>query len=214
MMTTRTTIGALLGFTFATGLVDAASLLGPGRVFTANMTGNLVFLGFAAAGSGETSISMGLIALTAFLVGAVAGGWFALGSRVGRGLGVELVALGGAVAIAALLPRNAGAVLLTVGLLAVAMGMRNALIRSLAVPDLTTTVLTLTLTALAADSSLAGGANPRWIRRVSAVASLVAGAVLGAWAMRFGLPVVLAAAFACELASGVLLVRSRSEPAE
>jgi uncharacterized membrane protein YoaK (UPF0700 family) len=204
----------LLGFTFATGLVDAASLLGPGRVFTANMTGNLVFLGFAAAGSGETSISMGLIALTAFLVGAVAGGWFALGSRVGRGLGVELVALGGAVAIAALLPRNAGAVLLTVGLLAVAMGMRNALIRSLAVPDLTTTVLTLTLTALAADSSLAGGANPRWIRRVSAVASLVAGAVLGAWAMRFGLPVVLAAAFACELASGVLLVRSRSEPAE
>jgi hypothetical protein len=40
---------------------------------------------------------------------------------------------------------------------AVAMGLRNAVVRKLAVPDLTTTVLTLTITGLAADSALAGG---------------------------------------------------------
>src|SRR2546430_7387323 len=43
---------ALLVLTFTTGLVDAVSYLGLGRVFTANMTGNIVFLGFGIAGSG------------------------------------------------------------------------------------------------------------------------------------------------------------------
>jgi len=38
--------------TFTTGLVDAVSYLGIGHVFTANMTGNIVFLGFGIAGSG------------------------------------------------------------------------------------------------------------------------------------------------------------------
>jgi hypothetical protein len=38
------------------------------------------------------------------------------------------------------------------------MGLRNAIVRKPAVPDMTTTVLTLTITSLAADSSLAGGA--------------------------------------------------------
>jgi uncharacterized membrane protein YoaK (UPF0700 family) len=41
-----------LGITAVTGLVDAVSFLSLGRVFTANMTGNVVFsatLGLAAA---------------------------------------------------------------------------------------------------------------------------------------------------------------------
>jgi hypothetical protein len=45
----------------------------------------------------------------------------------------------------------------TIAFRAIAMGMRNAAVRKLAVPDLTTTVLTLTITGLAADSSLARG---------------------------------------------------------
>ena len=49
---------------------------------------------------------------------------------------------------------------------AVAMGLRNATVRRLAVPDLTTTVLTLTLTGLAADSFFAGSNNPRSLRRI------------------------------------------------
>ena len=43
---------ALLVLTFTTGLVDAVSYLALGRVFTANMTGNVVLLGFGIAGSG------------------------------------------------------------------------------------------------------------------------------------------------------------------
>lgn len=52
------------------------------------------------------------------------------------------------------------------------MGFRNATIRQLKVPDLTTTVLTLTITGIAANSSLAGGANPNWARRIGSVAAI------------------------------------------
>jgi uncharacterized membrane protein YoaK (UPF0700 family) len=62
---------------------------------------------------------------------------------------------------------------------ALAMGIRNATVRKLAVQDLTTTVLTLTITGPAADSSLAGGGNPRWQRRIGAAGSMFVGAALG-----------------------------------
>jgi uncharacterized membrane protein YoaK (UPF0700 family) len=42
---------ALSLLTLVTGLVDAACYLGLGRVFTANMTGNVVLLAFGAAGA-------------------------------------------------------------------------------------------------------------------------------------------------------------------
>src|SRR6266480_2334799 len=64
-------------------------------------------------------------------------------------------------------------------LAAVAMGIRNAAVRKLGVPDLTTTVLTLTITGLAADSSLAHGSNPRWQRRLASVLAMFAGATMG-----------------------------------
>lgn len=60
------------------------------------------------------------------------------------------------------------------------MGLRNATVRRLAVPDLTTTVLTLTLTGIAADSALAGGRNPRLGRRLAAVLSIFVGSAIGA----------------------------------
>ena len=56
------------------------------------------------------------------------------------------------------------------------MGLRNYIVRRLAIPDLTTTVLTLTIAGLAADSSLAGGDNPRWQRRGVAILAILAGA--------------------------------------
>src|SRR5437762_11397437 len=64
----------LLLLTVVTGLVDAASYLKLGHVFVANMTGNVVFLGFAVAGAQGLSIPASLAALAAFLVGGVAGG--------------------------------------------------------------------------------------------------------------------------------------------
>jgi uncharacterized membrane protein YoaK (UPF0700 family) len=64
--------------------------------------------------------------------------------------------------------------------LAVAMGIQNATARKLAVPDLTTTVLTLTITGIAADSAIVGGQGSSTGRRVTSVASMLAGALVGA----------------------------------
>jgi uncharacterized membrane protein YoaK (UPF0700 family) len=67
-----------------------------------------------------------------------------------------------------------------IALTGVAMGYRNATIRQLKVADLTTTVLTLTLTGLSADSTAAGGGNTNWPRRVAAVIAIFGGAAIGA----------------------------------
>jgi len=62
----------LLVLTVVTGLVDATSYLKLGHVFVANMTGNVVFLGFGIAGAGGISVWASLTALGSFLVGGVA----------------------------------------------------------------------------------------------------------------------------------------------
>ena len=64
----------LLLLTIVTGLVDAASILALGRVFVANMTGNVVFVGFALAGAPGFSLAGSIFALIGFLVGALGGG--------------------------------------------------------------------------------------------------------------------------------------------
>src|SRR5260370_9672120 len=69
---------ALMVLTVVTGLVDAISFLGLGRIFTANMTGNVVFLAFAVAGAPGLSISRSLTSLIAFLFGALLGGLLAM----------------------------------------------------------------------------------------------------------------------------------------
>src|SRR5271169_1878855 len=72
--TEKTVPFALLGMTVVTGLVDAVSFLSLGRVFTANMTGNIVFLGFATARVHGVSVARSLTALVSFLIGAILGG--------------------------------------------------------------------------------------------------------------------------------------------
>src|SRR5947208_15230456 len=67
-------IATLFGLTFVTGLIDALSFLGLGHVFTANMTGNVVFVGFALGGAADLSILRSLAALGAFASGSVVGG--------------------------------------------------------------------------------------------------------------------------------------------
>src|SRR5437660_9585736 len=77
---------------------------------------------------------------------------------------------------------------------AVAMGLRNAFVRKLAIPDLTTTVLTLTITGLAADSRLAGGAGSRSGRRLLSILTMCGGALTGAVLLRrFGISITLIA---------------------
>jgi len=187
----------LLVLTFVTGIVDAVSVLGLGRVFTANMTGNVVFLGFAAAGVSEFSIARSLTALAAFLAGAVLGG--RLGSRMAepgrlRWLRTAAACEAALLVVAGLasIGFNLASAPLTlhlhalIVLTAVAMGLRNATVRRLAVPDLTTTVLTLTLTGIAAESSLARGKNPRFRYRAASVVFMFSGAVVGALLLRLG----------------------------
>jgi uncharacterized membrane protein YoaK (UPF0700 family) len=179
----------LAALTLATGLVDAVSYLGLGHVFVANMTGNIVFMGFALAGAKGFSLVASLVALAAFLLGAGIGGrmgaawahrprrwWLAAATGAQAALAVTV-----AVATAAGALGDGGNVRFAViALLAVGTGLQNATIRRLAIPDVTTTVLTQTLTGLAADSTPAGGSNPRAYRRLMAVAAMLAGAVAGA----------------------------------
>src|SRR3984957_9256669 len=71
-------VGTLAALTVVSGFVDAVSFLGLGHVFTANMTGNVLLIGFAVAGAPGFSMAASLCALGAFLAGAVAGGRLAL----------------------------------------------------------------------------------------------------------------------------------------
>ena len=213
---------ALLVLTLTTGLVDAVSYLGLGRVFTANMTGNVVLLGFGIAGSGGLPVVAPIVSLAAFLVGAGAGGVLAkrMGERhpqhVARALGFEVVLIGAAAIVAAAVDVRPGAFSgdVVIALLALAMGVRNATVRVIGVPDLTTTVLTMTLTGLAADSTLAGGSGKGSARRTAAVLAMLAGAVAGALLLKTSIVLPLAAAAGLALATWVLYVPAarRAQP--
>lgn len=177
----------LTSMTAVSGLVDAVSYLGLGHVFTANMTGNVVVLGFAAAGASGFSVAACLTSLGAFVVGAAcAGRAQALLPSRRRLLITALVTEGTLTATAAVVGFTAATFstgwprFTVIALLAFGMGVRNATIRRLAVPDMTTTVLTMTLTGLAADIGLTGAANPLLPRRASAVLAMLLGALAGA----------------------------------
>jgi uncharacterized membrane protein YoaK (UPF0700 family) len=192
----------LLVLTFSTGLVDAVCYLGLGRVFAANMTGNIVLLGFGIAGSGGLPVVAPLVSLAAFLVGAGVGGVVARrfsgrhAGHVAGALVLETILIAAAAAVTLVVSVHPDEVSgdAIIALLALAMGVRNATTRRLAVPDLTTTVLTLTLTGLAAESRLAGGTGQGTVRRVAAVATMLVGAVSGALLLRSGRTLPLAAA--------------------
>jgi uncharacterized membrane protein YoaK (UPF0700 family) len=178
----------LIVMTFVTGLVDAFSYLVLGHVFVANMTGNVLFLAFAIAGAHGLSMAASLVALFAFLVGATAGGrihslvnnhrahLFTLSMAVQASL--FLVAL--ILVLLRLAPLTGGFRFTIIVVLAVAMGVQNAASRKLAVPDFTTTVLTLTIVGIGADSRLAGGAGSKGTRRLMAVVTMFIGALVGA----------------------------------
>lgn len=180
----------LVALTVLTGLVDAVSYLALGHVFVANMTGNVVILGFAIAGAGGFSVPASLSALIFFAGGSAIGGALAarLAARRGRLLvtstGVQLVLVAAAAGVAAAtsadtqtsgLPRY-----LLIALLAVAMGVQNAVVRKLAVPDLTTTVLTLTTTGIFADAKFVGGPGSKAGRRAVSLIAMFLGALCGA----------------------------------
>ena len=200
-----------------TGLVDAFSYLMLGHVFVANMTGNVVFLGFALAGVGGISIVASLLAVLAFALGAMVGGRWAAGRAVHRGhlLAAATSAQAGLVLVASVIASAAGAqgsaVRLTlIGLLASAMGGQNAVVRRLAVPDLTTTVLTLTVTGLVADTTPQSVRARRLISVLAMLGGALAGGVLLRW-VALAAPLWLAAVLLVACAAGAHAATRRAQ---
>jgi uncharacterized membrane protein YoaK (UPF0700 family) len=210
----------LLLLTGVTGVVDAVSILSLGRVFVANMTGNIVFIGFALAGAPGFSAAASLFALAGFLVGALAGGTAIRRIEERRsvllaGLAAELALLGLALVVSLVTgPALTGGIINVIAAtIAIAMGIQNTVARRLAVPDLTTTVVTLTLTGLMADrrSATTPGATTR---RGLSVVSMFGGAVVGATiVLKSGPSAALALAVGLLAAATALAIRRTSRMA-
>lgn len=195
----RLDVTLLVLLTASVGAVDAASFLGLGEVFAGNMTGNVVLLAFGAAGVSELPVVKPGVALIGFAIGA------ALAGRVMRKRGVDralvwptsvifCLALTGlllSITLAGWVLGGPASPDLLIAPLSAAMGVQGAAARQLAVPDLPTTVVTSTLTGLAADSRMAGGAGRRWRRRFGALAGLFAGGCSGALLLRVEAPLAL-----------------------
>ncbi len=213
----------LVAMTLVTGLVDAFSYLVLGHVFVANMTGNVVLLGFALVGAPGFSISSSLVAIAAFSLGSFTGG--RIGTRFGDHRGrhlrsasaAQVVFLGTGTLLAELStrPLATGLRFGLIAVLAVGMGIQNATARKLAVPDLTTTVLTMTLTGMTADSVLGGGSGSKAGRRFIAVGTMLAGAVIGAAFIvhhEIVYPVLIASVVTVSVALGAAALARSDEP--
>ncbi|MFI0713773.1 YoaK family protein [Streptomyces inhibens] len=200
--------------TVATGVLDAVSFLTLGHVFTANQTGNLLFLGFGIAGQGGLSVVATAVSIGAFVLGAVLGARLesTLAVRRHQWFPVALATEATLLAVAAAAAWESGPVrglppgrrCAVIGLMAVAMGMRNVTAMRVASPDLTTTVQTRVMTALVSGSLLGhdkrlGYGTHAAGRRLISVGSMFAGGLLGAGLLGSGarptLVILLAAVF-------------------
>jgi uncharacterized membrane protein YoaK (UPF0700 family) len=193
------TLVLMLALTFSTGIVDAVGYLGLDKVFAGNMTGNVVILGMALVGAEGLPWVGPLIALFAFMAGAVIGGrtlrrestgWNTRTSWSFTATAVALAVLTVILIITGGVPPKPWELAITT-LLAATMGFQAAVARHLAVKDVTTVVVTSTITGLAADSWLAGGSGQPWRRRAAAVVLIALGALAGAALLRIHIAVPL-----------------------
>ena len=208
----RTTVACLLRLTFATGIVDAISVLVLGHVFVANMTGNIIFLGFWFAPHTVVDMTAALVALVSFVAGAVFGGRLArhLDDDVRRwltvALGFEVVML-----LTLSILTGTGVIdyhdntkLILVAGLALTFGSQAAAARQFGIQELSTTVLTTTIVGIGSDSRLAGGTGRRERLRFSVILTMCAGAGVGATMTRFTVaPVIALAAVVVAIATAI-----------
>jgi uncharacterized membrane protein YoaK (UPF0700 family) len=215
----RSTVAALLLLTFATGLADALSILVLGHVFVANMTGNVIFLGFWLAPRTSIDLTAVVVALPTFVCTTIVSGRVKrrFGERTRRWITtilateiVLLVALS-ILAGAGVLHYHDNTKLIMIGVLAVTFGLQHSSARQFGIKELSTTVLTSTIVSLGLDSHLAGGTGERERLRLSVVFTMCAGAFVGATMSRF----VVAPVFAVTAAVvAVSLVIFRFGPTE
>ncbi|GAU70276.1 hypothetical protein SSP35_18_00040 [Streptomyces sp. NBRC 110611] len=197
-MARRTTLGddplpsVILALTTVSGMMDAISFLGLGKVFIGMMTGNVVVLGFALGGVPGFSEPGPLVAILGFVAGIVLAGrgerrtsrseprrWFP------RALLFETAFLYAATTLAWLAPQNPPIHDIITGTLATAMGVRCATVRRLAVPDLVVTfALTGALIALIQDANRTKWRGRQAVRRLCVILALTLGAAAGAVLMQ------------------------------
>lgn len=208
----RSTVAALLLLTFATGLADSISILVLGHVFVANMTGNVIFLGFWLAPRTNVDLTAVVVALPTFVCTTILSGrmsrHFADRTRpwITTVLAVEigLLAVLAIAAGAGILRYHDNTKLIIIAMLAVTFGLQHSSARQFGIQELSTTVLTSTIVSLGVDSRLAGGAGDRQALRLGVVSTMCAGAFLGATMSRFVVAPVFAVAAAVVAASLVI----------
>jgi uncharacterized membrane protein YoaK (UPF0700 family) len=199
----------LLGLTFVTGMVDAATFLGLGQVFAAMMTGNVLFLGFGIAGTAGAPFVAPLVALAAFTAGGAVGSLVSARAHAlhRRGLlgavGAEGLLVGLAAVLAATVTVETGELSgwALIAILALTMGLRNTVVRRLGATELTTTVLTVAVTRLQVGSDLAVASREHLLWRWSGVAAMLAGAAAGALLLKESLAAALGVAAALSFAA-------------
>jgi uncharacterized membrane protein YoaK (UPF0700 family) len=201
---------ALLVLTVATGAIDAVSYLALDKVFTGNMTGNVLFIGFGLVGVPGIPLLNNLVALLTFMLGAViaaritrrAGGSAKLpkSSLVLLLVGTVLVLglAGGWLAVGVI---DTPIMIVITGILALLLGAQAAAVKHIGIRDLSTVVVTMTMVNLSSDSRLAGGRGAAWFRRVAAMVTMGLGALAAAAVtLRFG------GAWALVLAGAVMAI--------
>ena len=200
----------MLLLTFATGLADSISILALGHVFVANMTGNVIFLGFWLAPSTTIDLTAVAVALPTFICATIVSGRLArhFGTRtrtwISTVLATEIVLLMALAILAGtgVLRYQGNSKLIMIGLLAVTFGLQHSSARQFGIQELSTTVLTSTIVSLGLDSRLAGGTGERRRLRIGVVATMCAGAFFGATMSRYVIApvfVVTAAVIAASL---------------
>ncbi|OBI06722.1 YoaK family protein [Mycobacterium scrofulaceum] len=210
----RSTVAALLLLTFATGLADSISILVLGHVFVANMTGNVIFLGFWLAPRTSIDLTAVVVALPTFVCTTILSGrisrhfadrtrqWITTVLATEITLLVTLAILAGA----GILQYHNNTKLIMIGVLAVTFGLQHSSARQFGIQELSTTVLTSTIVSLGLDSRLAGGSGDRQALRLSVVLTMCAGAFLGASMSRFVVAPVFAVT-AAVVAASLLIFR-------
>lgn len=202
----------MMALTVVTGALDAVGYLGLDRVFTGNMTGNVVILGMGIAAEEGLPVAGPLIALLGYVAGAaIVGGvirgrvraWTPVVTAI---ICVNAVVLAAVATVLLLVPvpgQSLGGVA-AAATIALVMGAQASVARFLAVTDMTTVVVTSTITSYASETLFMGGLAWFTHRRLWAVVAIFAGALAGGLMMKLHISVPVYVAAAVTLACGVL----------
>jgi uncharacterized membrane protein YoaK (UPF0700 family) len=202
----------MMALTVVTGALDAVGYLGLDRVFTGNMTGNVVILGMGIAAEEGLPVAGPLIALIGYVVGAAIVGGVIRGRVrawtpvVTATICVNAVILAAVATVLLLVPvpgQSLGGVA-AAATIALVMGAQASIARFLAVTDMTTVVVTSTITSYASETLFMGGLAWFTHRRLWAVVAIFAGALAGGLMMKLHISVPVYVAAAVTLACGVL----------